>query len=156
VIVFIIDIQYLIVLDPERQSPVARDIETPDSLAVPSELMSYPRWESVKLFRVLHVLQESQHGAEFDQGIRGQTFRAVIQVETFQTFMDEAPYPHPFTVARCLTPVNSPRPARAYCTDTQRLGGSVGCGPPRGRRGAVAVAKTEAGAGSDWVRPTWH
>jgi hypothetical protein len=40
VIVFIIDIQYLIVLDPERQPPVARNIETPDSLAVPSELMS--------------------------------------------------------------------------------------------------------------------
>ena len=79
VTVFIIDIQYLIVLDPERQSPVARNIETPDSLAVPSELMSFPGRESMNLFRVLHVLEESQHGAEFDQGIRRQTFRAVLQ-----------------------------------------------------------------------------
>jgi hypothetical protein len=88
--------------------------------------MSFPRWESMKLFRVLRVLEESQHGSEFDQGIRRQTFRAVLQVETFQTFVDEAPYRHPFTVARCLTPVYSPRPPRAYRTCTQRLGWSVG------------------------------
>jgi len=71
----------------------------------------------MKLLRVLHVLQESQHRAEFGHGIRRQTFRAVLQVETSQSLMDEAPDPHPYTVARYLTPVNSPGPPPAPPND---------------------------------------
>ena len=107
-IVLIVDIQYLAVLDLERQAPVARDVETPDSLSVSGELVGSPQWESTQLFRVLHVLQESQHCAEFVHGIGRQTLRAVLQVELSQAFMDESPYLHSLsTVARCLTPVNS-------------------------------------------------
>src|ERR1035437_3198244 len=96
VIVFIVDIQYLAVLHPERQAPVARDVETPDSLAVSGELVGLPQWESTQFFRVLHVLQESQHGAQLVRGIGRQTFRAVLQVELSQTLMAEARYLHSF------------------------------------------------------------
>src|ERR1035437_2866324 len=96
VIVFIVDIQYLAVLDLERQAPVARDVETPDSLAVPGEPVGFPQWESTQLFRVLHVLQESRHCTELVHGIGRQTFRAVLQVELSQALMDEALYLHSF------------------------------------------------------------
>src|ERR1039457_2314414 len=94
VIVFIVDIQYLAVLDPERQAPVARDVETPDSLAVSGALMGFPQGENAQFFRILHVLQESQHGAELVHGIGRQAFHAVLQVELLQALMDEAPDLH--------------------------------------------------------------
>src|ERR1035438_8341507 len=96
VIVLIVDIQYLTVLDLERQAPVTRDVETPDSLAGSGELVGFPQWESAQCFRVLHVLQESQHCAELVHGIGRQTFHAVLQVEFPQSLMDEAPYLHVF------------------------------------------------------------
>src|SRR5450759_1878454 len=94
VIVFIVDIQYFAVLDLERQPPVARDVETPDSLAVSGELVGFPQWESTQFFRVMHVLQKSQHCAELVHDIGRQTFRAVLQVEPSQALVDEAPYLH--------------------------------------------------------------
>src|ERR1035437_4886586 len=94
VIVFIVDIQYPAVLDPERQAPVARDVETPDSLVVSGELVGFPQWESTQFFRVVDVWQERQHCAEFVHGIGRQTFRGGLQVELSQALMDEAPYLH--------------------------------------------------------------
>ena len=96
VIVFIVDIQYLAVLNLERQAPVARDVETPDSLAVSGELVGFPQRESTQFLRVLHVLQKSQHCAQLVHGIGRQTLRAVLQVELSQALMDEAPYLHSF------------------------------------------------------------
>src|ERR1022692_4160664 len=95
-IVFIIDIQYLAVLDLERKAPVAGDVEAPDSLAVSGELVGFPQWEGTQFFRIRHVLQESQHCAELVHGIGRQTFRAVLQVELLQALVDEAPDRHPF------------------------------------------------------------
>ena len=93
-IVLIVDIQYLAVLDLERQAPVARDVETPDSLSVSGELVGSPQWESTQLFRVLHVLQESQHCAELVHGIWRQAFGVVLQVQPFQALVDKVPYSH--------------------------------------------------------------
>ena len=80
-IIFIVHVPYLAVLDLKRQTPVARNVQAPDSFAIPGELVGPLQWESAKPFSILHVLQERQHCPELIHGVRRQAFRIVIQVE---------------------------------------------------------------------------
>jgi len=67
----------------------ASDMQAPDSLPISGKRVGFPEGKGAQFFRVLHVLQKSQHSPELVHGIRRQTFRAVLQVEPFQTLVDE-------------------------------------------------------------------
>jgi hypothetical protein len=89
VIVLVIDVRNLAVLDLKRQPPIARDVQAPKTLPISAKLVRFPQRERSQPFRVLHVLQECQHRPELVHGVRGQPFCAVLQVEPFQTLVDE-------------------------------------------------------------------
>ena len=91
VIVFIIDIQYLVVLNPEGQAPIASNMQAPDSLPLPGQQVRFPEGKGAQFCRVLHVLEKGQHSPELAHGIRRQTLRDVLQVELFQALVDEVP-----------------------------------------------------------------
>ena len=65
-IVFIIDVQYLVALDPEGKAPIASDMQAPDSLPISGKQVRFPEGKGAQFFPVL-------------------------QVEPFQTLVDEAP-----------------------------------------------------------------
>jgi hypothetical protein len=90
VVVFEIDIQYLGVHDPERQPPIACNVETPDSLAAAGKLVGLPQWESAQLFGVPRILQESQHRAELVDGIRIFTLHTVAVALHVSTVLSAA------------------------------------------------------------------
>jgi hypothetical protein len=95
-IVFIIDVQYLVVLDPEGKAPIASDMQAPDSLPISGKRVRFPEGKGAQFFRILRVLQKSQHSPELVHGIGRQTLRAVLQVEPFQTLVDEVSNFHRF------------------------------------------------------------
>ena len=74
VVIFIIHVAYLVVFDLERQPPVAGDVQAPEPVAIASQLVRLPPGKGTQLLRILHVLQEGQHGAELVHGIGGQPF----------------------------------------------------------------------------------
>jgi hypothetical protein len=96
VVIFTIYIPYLAVLDLERQAPVARDVQAPDALALAGELVSLPERKDPQRFRVFHILQKSEHCAEFVHSV-GRL--ALASVRSFVLSI-------PLTVARNLTPFN--------------------------------------------------
>jgi hypothetical protein len=95
VVIFIIYIRYLAVLDLEHQAPVARDVQAPDALALPGELGSLPERKDPQRFRVFHILQKSEHCAEFVHSVGRQALASVLQIKSFEALMDEASYYQP-------------------------------------------------------------
>jgi hypothetical protein len=57
-IVFIIDVQYLVVLDPEGKAPIASDMQAPDSLPISGKRVRFPEGKGAQFFRILRVLQK--------------------------------------------------------------------------------------------------
>jgi hypothetical protein len=42
VIAFIVNVKYILVLDPKRQAPVASDVQAPDPSAISGKLVRFP------------------------------------------------------------------------------------------------------------------
>lgn len=105
-VVLKIQLDDLFVLDPERQPPVARDVQAPGALAIARQNMRLPQGKAAQLLRVFHRIEEREHLAELVHGVRAEALRGILLVQPAQAFMDNTPYPHVISVALQDTFVN--------------------------------------------------
>src|ERR1035441_22009 len=68
-------------VDAKSQTAVTGDTEAPRALSVPCQRVGSPGRERPSFLRVLHIIQESQHLAEFVHRAGRNTFRVVLRSE---------------------------------------------------------------------------
>jgi hypothetical protein len=93
-------------VDSKCQAPVGGDAQAPRAFAGPGEGVGFPGGKGSQLHRTLHIIQVSQHVAEFVDRTRWYPLTNVVRIEPPQTFVNEAPYFHLRNVACNLTLVN--------------------------------------------------
>jgi hypothetical protein len=71
VIILKIQVDNLVVVDPERQAPIARDEQPPGAFAVARQWVRFPGRKSAELRGVLHGIEEGEHFAELVYGVGG-------------------------------------------------------------------------------------
>lgn len=75
-----VDIDDLVVLDPEGYPPVTGDVQAPCALAVTGQNVRFPCGKGAQLFGVLHRIKECQYLAELVHGVRAHALRGVVLI----------------------------------------------------------------------------
>lgn len=91
VVVFEIDVGNLIVGDAEREPPVARDVETPDALAIAGQLVGLPGGNRPELGGRRDVLQEGQHLAKLVSRSRRNRLGIIVQKQAADASVADVP-----------------------------------------------------------------
>ena len=79
-------------INTKGQPPVTRDVQAPEALPVSFQQVRFPYCDGFEFVWIVHVLQKSEHFAEFVHGIWMQALRDVLQIELFQALMNEVSY----------------------------------------------------------------
>jgi hypothetical protein len=97
-VVFIIHVPYLAILDLKRQTPVARNMQAPDSFAIPGELVGPPQWGKARSFSGSSCMscRNVSMARSLVHGVRRQAPWPVLQIEHSESFVGEGPYFHSF------------------------------------------------------------
>ena len=84
----------ILVVDPEGQAPVARDVKTPSAFPVSGHLMCTPMRDRAEFVGIFHVLNERQHLSELVHRVSRNAFLVIFMVQALKSLMGKVPYLH--------------------------------------------------------------
>src|SRR6266571_1989832 len=97
-VVLKVDVDDLVVLDPEGDPPVTGDVQAPCAVAVAGQNLRFPCGKGAQLLGALRRIEECQHLAELVHGVRAHALRGIVLVQPAQTRVRNTPYFHMITV----------------------------------------------------------